>query len=324
VLIDVEIRGKSGDTKLMSCRNMELKKMNIIMGPQRSGKTTLLRLLFNAVYARLNGLDTTRDLYGMAYNYLTGKLRYGSITLEICNEEKYDYDREECREAMLKLECTGGEEVSCDVEGESKLPFDGVIFIPTEFEALIKYALLPLSEPYETLRTYYLNLLRSGVKLEKPLGILDEAFKEIIVKRNRIIEVVDGAEIDISYSSSYVTTLYLLRIILDKVPDNSLILIDNIDSYLHPEAMEKLALMLWKLAEKNIVVVATHDLIFEEALIHADNYAKKYGVDVHVDFDDISLTVLKPWGECVKKDPRTSVIDTYTDVFRDLYPELYG
>jgi hypothetical protein len=236
VLIDAEIRGKSEDTKLVSCRNMELKKMNIIMGPQRSGKTTLLRLLFNAVYARLNGLNATRDLYDMAYNYLTGKLKDGSITLEICNEEKYDYDREECREAMLKLECTGGgEEMGCDVKGEGKLPFDGVIFIPTEFEALIKYALLPLSEPYETLRTYYLNLLRSGVKLEKPLGILDEAFKEIIVKRNRIIEMVDGAEIDISYSSSYVTTLYLLRIILDKVPDNSLILIDNIDSYLHPE-----------------------------------------------------------------------------------------
>jgi len=307
----------------MSCRNLKLSKMNIIMGPQRSGKTTLLRLLFNAVYARLNGLDTTRDLYEMAYNYLTGKLRDGSITLEICNEEKYDYDKEECGEAMLKLECTGGgEEMSCDVEGKS--PFEGVIFIPTEFEALIKYALLPLSEPYETLRTYYLNLLRLGVKLEKPLGILDEAFKEIVVKRNRIIEAVDGAEIDISYSSSYVTTLYLLRIILDKVPGNSLILIDNIDSYLHPEAMEKLALMLWKLAERNTVIVATHDLIFEEALIHADNYAKKYGVDVHVDFDDISLTVLKPWRECIKKDPRTSVIDTYTDIFRDLYLELYG
>jgi hypothetical protein len=88
--------------------------------------------------------------------------------------------------------------------------------------------------------------------------------------------------------------------------------------------MEKLALMLWKLAERNTVIVATHDLIFEEALIHADNYAKKYGVDVHVDFDDISLTVLKPWRECIKKDPRTSVIDTYTDIFRDLYLELYG
>jgi hypothetical protein len=311
---------------------MELKKMNIIMGPQRSGKTTLLRLLFNAVYARLNGLDTTRDLYDMAYNYLTGKLRDGSITLEICNEEKYDYDKEECRETMLKLKCAGGEEeMSCDVEGKS--PFEGVVFIPTEFEALIKYALLPLSEPYEALRTYYLNLLRLGVRLgvmklevkqEKKLGILDEAFKEVAIKRGRIIEAVDGAEIDISYSSSYVTTLYLLRIILDKVPDNSLILIDNIDSYLHPEAMEKLALMLWKLAESNTVVVATHDLIFEETLIHADNYAKKYGVDVHVDFDDIALTVLRPWRECIKKDPRTSVIDTYTDVFRDLYPELYG
>lgn len=320
--INVEIQSKDGNIKFLSCRNLKLNKLNIIMGPQRSGKTTLLRLLFNAVYARLNGLDTTRDLYNMAYNYLTGKLRDGSITLEICNEGKYDYDKEECGEAMLKLECTGGEEMSCDVEGKS--PFEGVIFIPTEFEALIKYALLPLSEPYETLRTYYLNLLRLGVKLEKPLGILDEAFEEIVVKRNRIIETVDGAEIDISYSSSYVTTLYLLRIILDKVPGNSLILIDNIDSYLHPEAMKKLALMLWKLAERNIVVVATHDLIFEETLIHADNYAKKYGVDVHVDFDDISLTVLKPMGECIKKDPRTSVIDTYTDVFRDLYPELYG
>ena len=303
---------------------MELKKMNIIMGPQRSGKTTLLRLLFNAVYARLNGLNATRDLYDMAYNYLTGKLKDGSITLEICNEEKYDYYKEECREAMLKLECTGGEEMNCDVKGEGKLPFEDVIFIPTEFEALIKYALLPLSEPYGTLRTYYLNLLRLGVKQEKQLGVLDEAFKEVTIKRGRIIEAVDGAEIDISYSSSYVTTLYLLRIILDKVRDGSLILIDNIDSYLHPEAMEKLALMLWKLAERNIVVVATHDLIFEEALIHADNYAKKYGVDVHVDFDDITLTVLRPWRECVKKDPRTSVIDTYTDVFRDLYPELYG
>jgi len=300
---------------------MELKKMNIIMGPQRSGKTTLLRLLFNAVYARLNGLDTTRDLYDMAYNYLTGKLRGGLITLEICNEEKYDYDREECGEAMLKLECTGGEEVSCDVEGKS--PFEGVIFIPTEFEALIKYALLPLSEPYETLRTYYLNLLRLGVKLEKPLGILDEAFKEIVVKRNRIIETVDGAEIDILYSSSYVTTLYLLRIILDKVRDNSLILIDNIDSYLHPQAMEELALMLWRLADKNTVIITTHNPIFADALRHANKYASKYGVNISMSYDDLTLTLLRPWKDCIKKDPRTSVIDTYTDVYRDLYPELY-
>jgi hypothetical protein len=302
---------------------MELKKINIIMGPQRSGKTTLLRLLFNAVYARLNGLDATRDLYDMAYNYLTGRLKEGSIILKICNEEKYDYDKRECREPMLDLECTGGgEEVSCNVEGES--PFKGVILIPTEFEAFIKYALIPLSEPYETLRTYYLNLLRLGVKQEKQLGVLDEAFKEVVIKRGRIIEAVDGAEIDISYSSSYVTTLYLLRLILDKVPDNSLILIDNLDSYLHPEAMKKFALLLWRVAEKNTVVVTTHDLIFEETLIHADNYAKKYGLDIHANFDDITLTVLKLWGECIKKDPRTSVIDTYTDVFRDLYPELYG
>jgi hypothetical protein len=299
---------------------MELKKMNIIMGPQRSGKTTLLRLLFNAVYARLNRLNETRDLYNIANNYLTGKLKNGSIKLEIYYVEIY-YDKER-KELILNLECTKEEETKCKVDGKS--PFKDVVLIPTEFEALMKYALLPPGEPYETLRTYYLSLLRSEVKMEKPLGILDKAFNEIAIRRGRIVERTDGTDIDILYSSSYVTTLYLLRIILDKVRDGSLILIDNIDSYLHPQAMEELALMLWKLAKRNTVVVATHDLIFEEALIHVDNYAKKYGVHVYVDFDDISLTVLKPWGECIKKDPRTSVIDTYTDVFRDLYPELYG
>jgi energy-coupling factor transporter ATP-binding protein EcfA2 len=302
---------------------MELKKMNIIMGPQRSGKTTLLRLLFNAVYARLNRLNTTHDLYRIAYNYLRGKLRGGTIVLKLCNEEKYDYDKKECKEPALSLKCTKGDvKAKCHVDGKS--PFEGVILIPAEFEVLMKYGVFPLGEPYDVLRIHYLSLLKSGVvKMEKQLDILGKAFIEIGIRQDKIIEWADGADIDISYSSSNVITLYLLRIILDKVPDGSLILIDNVDSHLHPQAMEELALMLWKLAESNTVVVATHDLIFEEALIHADKYAGKYGVDVHVNFDDITLTVLKPWSECIMKDPRTSVIETYTDVFRDLYSELY-
>ncbi|WP_054856826.1 hypothetical protein [Vulcanisaeta sp. JCM 16159] len=86
----INISGREGT--FLNC-DFELKPLTVIMGPPRSGKSTLLRLVFNTVYASLNGLPATNDLIAMASNYLSGRLRDGWIKLAIINADEDELNK---------------------------------------------------------------------------------------------------------------------------------------------------------------------------------------------------------------------------------------
>lgn len=118
------------------------------------------------------------------------------------------------------------------------------------------------------------------------------------VDRSRltIIEKIAGAEIDITYSSSYVNTLLMLEALMlnEYIRENSLVLIDNIDSYLHPAmGQDKLALILWAMVNNGIIVMlSTHDLIFLDTLRHIK--VKDYNANVNIDWSKMTIIVPKP------------------------------
>lgn len=75
----------------------------------------------------------------------------------------------------------------------------------------------------------------------------------------------------------------------------SLVLIDNIDSYLHPAmgGQDKLALMLWAMVNNGVtVVLSTHDLIFLDTLRHIR--IKDYNANVYIDWSEMKIVVPKP------------------------------
>ncbi|WP_054843820.1 hypothetical protein [Vulcanisaeta souniana] len=132
-----------------------------------------------------------------------------------------------------------------------------------------------------------------------------------------IIEHVAGATIDVAYSSSYVNILLTLEAFMlnEYIHEGSLVLIDNIDSYLHPAmGQDKLALMLWAMVNNGVtVVLSTHDLIFLDTLRHIR--IKDYNANVYKDWSEMSIVVPKPWQGCVIQSPLTSDIETY-NVYR--------
>ncbi|BDR92483.1 hypothetical protein [Vulcanisaeta souniana] len=323
----ISISGR--EEKFLDC-DFELKPLTVIMGPPRSGKSMLLRLIFNMVYAALNKLTTTNDLVAMASNYLSGKLRDGSIMLSIVNiaedeldEFKKNPDVRTWRDKGIFLTCSNVEEPNCKVEWGYN-PFHDVILIPTDVEAILRYRFVPtMAEPYAHLSQYINDLVLRGVmrneKMLKQLPFLSEAVEQLRVDKGRImiIEHVAGATIDVAYSSSYVNILLTLEAFMlnEYIHEGSLVLIDNIDSYLHPAmGQDKLALMLWAMVNNGVtVVLSTHDLIFLDTLRHIR--IKDYNANVYKDWSEMSIVVPKPWQGCVIQSPLTSDIETY-NVYR--------
>ncbi len=172
-------------------------------------------------------------------------------------------------------------------------------------------------------RLVTIDRIKRNVKLIEELPFLNNIIGRLeISKEVEFIEKSDGSEIDITYSSSFVSILYIFAIMVNNeyFQGNNLLLIDNIDSYLHSvKGQDMLALMLWKLTETGTtIVITTHDLLFVNLLMRAKNIARHYGAKVDVDLDKMSIIELKPWEKCEKYKPLTSWIDTYSVVMKYL------
>jgi AAA15 family ATPase/GTPase len=321
--VRVKIEDGKGINRFMDCE-FELKPLTIIMGPPGSGKTTLLRLLFNAIYRVKNNIKETKDLILIGRNYLTGKLRDGVISLGI-----YEDDTE--KPPVIDLRIVSSE---AGIEVEPGTPpkkpvFNAVYYIPSDAETLIKYRFVPPIEPY--LEFYHLiyrltviDRIKRNDQLVNELTFLKNIADNIAISPSRdLIETTEGAEIDISYSSSFAAIIYVLGAMFlnGYFQGNNLILIDNIDSYLHPnKGQNYLALMIWKLVETGAtVVLTTHDLLFLNLLTRADCLAKDLGAKVEgIDLDKVEIVILEAWKKCSLIDPRSSWIDTYSEAIKIL------
>ncbi len=89
-------------------------------------------------------LDSTKDAILIGRNYLTGKLRDGTIELSICEEEESN----RCNDVITLI-------IASSAEGEINVypkprrqVFNDVFYIPTDVETIVKYRYTPPIEPY--------------------------------------------------------------------------------------------------------------------------------------------------------------------------------
>jgi predicted ATPase len=100
----------------------------------------------------------------------------------------------------------------------------------------------------------------------------------------------------------------------------SLLLLEDPDAGLHPKLMKKLALLLYKIATDNIVIVETHSLTFIDMLRNIDKIARE--LNEETELVEISLVVTRKAGKRFKIeniDPLSSYIESYTDEILTIY-----
>ncbi|MQL56602.1 hypothetical protein, partial [Acidianus ambivalens] len=105
---------------------MEIKDITLIMGMPRTGKTTILRLLYDIIYYANNGV-------------LPAEL------LSIINA--FDISSAEITLENFTVTCTKEEEASCKPGGQAKRN-EKALYIPVEIEEIVKFRLVPPFESY--------------------------------------------------------------------------------------------------------------------------------------------------------------------------------
>jgi predicted ATPase len=102
--------------------------------------------------------------------------------------------------------------------------------------------------------------------------------------------------------------------------ENALLLLEDPDGALHPKLMKKLALLLYKIARDNIVIIETHSLTFLDMLRNIDKIARELNEEIEP--TEISLITTRKIGKKFKIeniDPLSSYIESYTDEILTIY-----
>lgn len=275
---------------------IELAPVSVIVGPPMSGKTTLLRLIFDTLYA---------DYYGNEPSELA-TIKSAVIEIE-----------------GLKLTCEDGQ---CSRERYSEMKRLNPFYLPTEYELLLKFGMWPPYESYEPLRNAWLKLfLRAGqsrcakeylkvVEGDKLEGKFD--FRRVGFL---VYEIAENGEVPLIISSTTVVKLgalenLFLRGILDEY---DVFLLDNPEVSLHPLAQARLALLIHSLANcDKIVVVATHDLLFVDMLRRVDDVNKIFGSEVKA--SDMAIYNIVE-GKIKRVDTLASYLENYTEYIFAVY-----
>jgi len=284
---------------------LELAPVTVLLGLPRSGKTTLLRILYDAVYYAQHRRPP-RDLILLVKSVSTREEEWELVSFRDC--EKCD--------PKLTVVCSKD---GCSFTGWLKAR---PLLIPAEVELIVKYGYFPSLEPYFELGNL-VNLLRAGV-YEKPsctggyeAVLANWPESRLVVRGGELYEVVGDVSVEIYNSSTTVAKLGLLeeafkRGLLDEYTH---ILLDNPESGLHLLGQAKLALLAHAMANcGKRVVVATHDLIFVDMLTRVEYVNKIVGADVEP--ADVALYAIE--------DGRLKRYETYASYIRDYTPYIYA
>lgn len=232
---------------------IELEGITILMGSPMSGKTTLLRLIYDLTYARKNRVIPL-ELYYIANEFLE------KGTMKIALED-------------LKIECSKEEteKPECSMS-ESTIAYNAILF-PSEMEYIIKFNYSPAHfESYNEFMNL-INKLRAGIQGYYKISIPNLIETEITSENYRLVEKIkkdgknDKKSISIDLSSSTAIKLgFIVKVIAEGLlpdPKSTILLFDDPQTNMHTEYQIKLAYILNKLAEIGYkILVTTHDLNF--------------------------------------------------------------
>ena len=300
VKVEVDLPGRfSGE--------LELEPITVVIGRPRSGKTTLLRLICNALYMSLVG-KVPRDL-----KQLLRTVEFRDVLRPISLSEG---------EGEMVVECSKEDDISCTSIGG--IANGRVLFIPTEVELIIKFGYTPPFEPYMEFGNL-INKLRAGmVEAERTCyneygDVIRSDEVRLVARGGELYEVVGDREVEVMYSSTAVAKLNVLERALywGLLDEYDYILMDNPEAGLHPHSMAKLALLIHALGScGKRIIVATHDLIFIDMLRHVDQLNRMLKANVRP--VDIALYVIE--GTTIRRyDTTASYIRDYTEYIYIVY-----
>jgi len=284
---------------------LELAPVTVLLGLPRSGKTTLLRIIYDAVYYAQHHRPP-RDLILLVKSVAAREEEWELVSFRDC---------ETCS-PKLSVMCSRD---GCNFAGGlSARP----LFIPTEVELVVKYGYLPSLEPYLEFGNL-VNMLRAGV-YEKPsctggyeAVLANRPESRLVVRGGELYEVVGDMGIEIYNSSTSVAKLGLLEEVFKRglLNDYTHILLDNPESGLHLVGQAKLALLAHAMANcGKTVVVATHDLVFVDMLTRVEYVNKIVGADIEP--ADVAIYAIE--------DGRLKRYETYASYIRDYTPYIYA
>jgi len=284
---------------------LELAPVTVLLGLPQSGKTTLLRVLYDAVYYAQHRRPP-RDLILLVKSVSTREEEWELVSFR------------DCESCDPKLAVTCSKERCTYLGGLIARP----LFIPTEVELIVKYGYLPPLEPYFEFGSF-VNTLRAGV-YSRPsctggyeVVMANRPESRLVVRGGELYEVVGDMAIEIYNSSTTVAKFGLLeeafkRGLLDEYTH---IFLDNPESGLHPLGQAKLALLVHAMANcGQTMVVATHDLIFVDMLTRVEYVNKIVGADVEP--ADVAIYAIE--------DGMLKRYEAYASYIRDYTPYIYA
>ena len=287
---------------------LEIDKMVVLMGLPMSGKTTILRLIFDVLYASQEGV-VPGEAVALADEFLDsrGEMRviveHEGVKAEIvCNKQE--------------------QEVSCVSEG-GKIPYDAVFF-PAEMEYILKYSYAPVY--YESYNRFYtlINELRAGrEKREYGIDVPNNFFeRELSVHHFQLYEKVGEKRIRLELASSTSVKLaFLISVVKNGLigdPQTTLLLLDDPQTNMHPEYKLRLTYLLGLLVSKGYkVLLTTHDMDFVSML--SCIYGVPKALRLNERFNVTPSLFLIREGAIEEYDIRGSAIPTYTDPLLDIY-----
>ncbi|MFP3203784.1 MAG: hypothetical protein RXR43_16740 [Sulfolobus sp.] len=287
---------------------IELEGITILMGSPMTGKTTLLRLIYDLTYAKKNSVIPL-ELFYIANEFLE------KGTMEIALEDfKIECNKEETENPACRM-------------SKSSIAYNAILF-PSEMEYIIKYNYSPAYfESYNEFMNL-INKLRAGTSGYYKIRIPDLIETEIASENYRLVEKIkkiDKKSISIDISSSTATKLgFIVKVVAEGLlpdPKSTILLFDDPQTNMHTEYQIKLAYILNKLAEIGYkILVTTHDLNFLTILACSNSIPEVmkleefkpqtknlYIIDSSRQIQDYSLL--------------SSSIPTYTDTLYKLYSE---
>lgn len=287
---------------------LSLSPVTVVMGPPKSGKTTLLKLIYSALYAASRGAVPRELLY-----YLRGA---GAVRLSISLGEEAP---------AVELTCSAGEEPACSIKGAAGVrPF----YLPTEYEVLAKNNIWLPYESYQAFNEAWVKLA-SGLAARTPdcakdyLRVVEgdplEGRIELKFKGLEVYEALPGGDVPFRASSTTVAKLGVLeQMFLSGVLDDyGLFLLDGPEVALHPLGQARLSLLIHSLANcGKTVVVATHDVMFLDMLSCVDCVNRIFRSDVK---PAQTALYLLGGGAIRQLDVLASYIKGYTEYIYALY-----
>ncbi|BCU69771.1 AAA family ATPase [Stygiolobus caldivivus] len=246
--------------------DLEVNGITVLMGQPMSGKTTLLRLVYDVLYASELGVVPV-EASVIAKEFLDGEMKVSVGK----------------RGVSGVLTCSTFEgDPSCDYNKE-KVGYKGVFF-PSDMEYILKYNYSPVY--YESYSEFFtvLNKLRAKVEDKYYAVKLQKGFikSRLIARDFQLYEEVGGKQFRAELASSSSLKLSFLVSLLEKGllgdPKSTVLLFDDVQEGLHAEYMLRLAYLLGLMASKGYkILLTTHNVGFLSLLACLRGVAKTLG-----------------------------------------------